>query len=131
MQFLDFIHTRQKQIVVQNQNIVTMSSKRRLSNASQEAFTDFCNKNQPLSRRRSSNFDEPSISSTLRRDSITKRRERCVLKRRNQSGSRAKKRDTELSDLKNGERNSPQPKKRRTTRRKSQINVQNGIPWLD
>ena len=98
-----------------------MPQARRLSNSSQEAFTDFCSKNQPLSRRLSGNGDAASISSTSRRESITQDRGHRLLKRRNQNRNPAKSGSTR-STLQKGrqtatERNisSPEPKKQRTS----------------
>ena len=100
-----------------------MPTTRRLSNASKEAFTEFCSKNQPLSRRLSRNSDETSIDSESQWDSITKDRGNRVLKRRNQSCNRAKGKKG-LSSGEKGPTNfsSPATKKRRTSTRKSQTN---------
>ena len=98
---------------------------RRLSNSSQEAFTDFCSKNQPLSRRLSSNGDAASISSTSRRESITQDRGQRLLKRRvmntsnhNRNPSKAHSTRSSLQkDQQIVDRNisSPEPKKQRTS----------------
>ena len=97
---------------------------RRLSNSSREAFSDFCNKNQPLSRRLSSNGDASSVSSSNRRDSIVNERGHRILKRRNQSRNLAKA-GTRRPSLHKGPVNisSPEPKKRRTTRNGSPANA--------
>jgi hypothetical protein len=93
---------------------------RRLSNSSQEAFTDFCNRNQPLSRRLSINGDAASICSTNRRESIAKEKGQRVLKRRSIAKAR-----TTRSTIRKDKTNisSPEPKKQRTTRSKSRTNI--------
>lgn len=96
---------------------------RRLSSSSHEAFTEFCIKNQPLSRRLSSNGDAASISSSTRRESISKDRGQRVLKRRNQSRplTRARVTRSSRSAVRKDEINisSPEPKKQRTSRSRS------------
>ena len=96
---------------------------RRLSNSSQEAFSEFCIRNQPLSRRYSTSGDAESINSAKRRDSISKDRGQRVLKRRNRSLNVPKR--TTRSSLRKDKMNpsSPVPKKQRTTRSKSRGSV--------
>ena len=98
---------------------------RRLSSSSQEAFTDFCTENPPLSRRLSSNSHAASVSSnsTSRRKSIADDKGQRLLKRRSMSTSnhnygRPKTR-TSISSLQKDQQSnsgSPMPKKQRTTR---------------
>ena len=99
---------------------------RRLSNSSQEAFTEFCTKNRPLSRRLSSNGDTASVISTNRRESIATERGKRVLKRRNQSRNLAKARTTHSTVQKNRINiSTPEAKKQRLARRKSRTSKEN------
>lgn len=100
---------------------------RRLSTSSHEAFTDFCSKNQPLSRRLSNGGDDmDSVTSKNRRDSISKDRGQRVLKRRNQTRNPAKAGSMRPSTQRDKENiGTPEPKKRRTTRSGARSNVDN------
>ena len=110
----------------------TMPPARRLSSSSQEAFSDFCTENPPLSRRLSSNSHAASFSShsTSRRKSIADDKGQRLLKRRSMSTSnhnygRPKSR-TSISSLQKDQKinnGSPIPKKQRTTRNNSSKSI--------
>ena len=91
---------------------------RRLSSGSTEAFTEFCSKNKPLSRRFSNNGDTDSVSSSSRRNSIARDKGQRILKRRSISTCKShiyagKKEGISLSS---NDISSPEPKKQRTTK---------------
>ena len=107
---------------------------RRLSSSSLsqgDRFEEFCTKNQPLSRRLSNNGDPTSVSSSSRRNSISRDKGQRLLKRRAMSSNSDKQNRNQStvrpmsSSLKNTENtsSSPKPKKQRTARNNSRTNV--------
>mmetsp|Transcript_27134 Transcript_27134/g.59712 ORF Transcript_27134/g.59712 Transcript_27134/m.59712 type:complete len:981 (+) Transcript_27134:43-2985(+) len=90
-----------------------MPSARRLSSSSKAAFAAFCDKNQPLSRRLSSNFDAASIRSKSRRDAIAQDRGCRPLKRHKRNHNPSKPRPSTSKETE-ANYSSPEPKKRPT-----------------
>ena len=102
-----------------------MPPARRLSSSNKAAFAAFCNKNQPLSRRLSSNGDTASISSKSRRDSIAQDRRHRPLKRHKQYHNPSKPRPSASQEAQVNY-SSPEPKKRPSSTDKENDGDANG-----